>query len=100
MFICGIRHSVVHSRSHSPAAQWHSAVHSSSALMHLHLSAQSLSLLQPHSIAPDSSVMRGELSSTRAGWLKVANDMWVIHLDTETEDLVPKYCPSKSQPGK
>ena len=27
-------------------------------------------------IAPGSSVMRGELSSTRAGWVKVANDMW------------------------
>ena len=52
------------------------------------------------SIAPDSSVVRGELSSTRAGWVKVANDMWVIHLDTETEEMAPKYCPSSSQPGK
>ena len=44
--------------------------------------------------------MRVELSSTRAGRVKVANDMWVIHLDTETEEMVPKYCPSSSQPGK
>ena len=44
--------------------------------------------------------MRGELSSTRAGWVKVANDMWVIHLDKEMEEWVPKYCPSGSQPGK
>ena len=52
------------------------------------------------SIAPDSSVMRGELSSTRAGWVKVANDVWIIHLDTETEEMVLKYCPNSSQPGK
>ena len=44
--------------------------------------------------------MRGELSSTRASWVKVADDMWVIHLDTEMEEWVPKYCPSRSQPGK
>ena len=45
--------------------------------------------------------MRWELSSTRVkGWVKVANDMWVIHLDTETEEMVPKYCPGNSQPGK
>ena len=61
MFIC-IRHSVVHSRSHSQV-QWQSAVHGSSALMHLHLPAQPISLLQPHF---DSSVMPGELSSTKA----------------------------------
>ena len=52
------------------------------------------------SIAPDSSVMRGEPSSTRADWVKVANDMLVIHVDTETEEMVPKYSPSSSQPGK
>ena len=46
LLIC-IRHSAVHSRSHSPA-QLHSAVHGSSALTHLHRPAQPLSLLQLH----------------------------------------------------